>query len=467
MTTQRTYSSISLAALIIGLAATSCSLAFADTTTGDDGCLPHGCPLLPMDVVLDDKAREALLALRSYDEDERGNEIPLSDQDKMNALEALLSAGDADKTTLTLRGDKGGGEQINQDSATILSPYRIEGYDDDDDHHSKEAQLLGVFDGHGTLGEITSKHAATEIPRLLAEKLAALLPALEDEAAVSQAIKEAFVEVDQSDPTGGVGGATATMVLQLGAKLYIANAGDSRSFIGVLVDGEVDVVYQSRADLPDLPDERARITQMGGYVHIPPDPTQDVPRAYYVDEEGRARYGLAMSRSIGDWSVQGVIPEPIVDVVNVADLMTSAMAKYAEKCQSETYDEDDDDDDEDEEDEEDMEEAFEDEEKDKDTPKETCEALNAREIHIFAVSASDGMMDFLEPEQIAYVFAAAFFVEDNPHPHSAAEHLILQAAQDWNEAHDGHYRDDIAVASFKVLAGEHMLAEGSTINDEL
>jgi serine/threonine protein phosphatase PrpC len=445
MATPRRHSSISLAALI-ALAAT-CSLAFADT---GDVCPPHGCPLLPMDVVLDKDARDALLALRSYDEDGRGNELPISDEDKMKALEALLSAGDADKTTLTLRGDKGGqGEQINQDSATIFSPYLIEGYE-------KEAQLLGVFDGHGNLGEITSKHAATEIPRLLADKLATLIP-LEDEEAISQAIKEVFVEVDKSDPTGGVGGATATMVLQLGAKLYIANAGDSRSFIGVLVDGDVDVVYKSREDLPILPDERARITKAGGYVHIPANPAEDVPRAYYVDEKGRARYGLAMSRSIGDWSVQGVIPEPIVDVVNVADLITSAMAKYAETCQSDLDEEEDDEDDE----------ESEGEEKNKDTPKTTCEALKAKEIHIFAVSASDGMMDFLEPEHIAYVFAAAFFVEENPHPHSAAEHLILQAAEDWNEENDGQYRDDIAVASFKVLAGEHMLAEGSTINDEL
>jgi serine/threonine protein phosphatase PrpC len=76
-----------------------------------------------------------------------------------------------------------------------------------------------------------------------------------------------------------------------------------------------------------------------------------------------------------------------------------------------------------------------DEESDKDTPEKSCEVLNAQEINIFAVLVSDGMMDFLEPEHIAYVFAAAFFVKENPYPHTAAEHLILHAAEDWSKEH--------------------------------
>jgi len=66
-------------------------------------------------------------------------------------------------------------------------------------------------------------------------------------------------------------------------------------------------VYQSREDKPDLPEEKARIVAAGGYVHIPPNDNGDVPRAYHIDENGQARYGLAMSRSLGDWKVKGVM----------------------------------------------------------------------------------------------------------------------------------------------------------------
>lgn len=69
----------------------------------------------------------------------------------------------------------------------------------------------------------------------------------------------------------------------------------------------VQIVFQSREDKPDLPDEKARIFAAGGYVHIPSSEREGVPRAYYIDENRQARYGLAMSRSLGDWNVQGVM----------------------------------------------------------------------------------------------------------------------------------------------------------------
>jgi serine/threonine protein phosphatase PrpC len=397
-------------------------------------CPSYGCPLLPLDVVSDKGANAALTALRTFDVDEQGKEAPPSEETINEALQALISAGDGDKTTLTLCGDKGG-PAINQDRAMIYSPYKIQG-------STVKAQLLGVFDGHGEKGEITSEHAVTTVPKLLAQKLAAI--SLENEELVSQAIKETFIEVDKTDTTAGKGGCTATIVLQLGSKLYVGNAGDSRSMIAVLVEDDVEVVYESRDDKPDIPEEKARIIEMGGYVHIP-DPKEDVPRAYAVAEDGRLKHGVAMSRSIGDWDCQGVIAEPIVDVLDIAALAATKLASYKEWCKK-----------------------AEAEEKAKPDAEEVdmeCDDVHTHDVSFFAISASDGLMDYVKPAGVAHVFAASMYVPENPHPHTASEYLILQAANMWNKVHNGEYRDDIAVAAFKVWSDADLALQKETGDD--
>jgi serine/threonine protein phosphatase PrpC len=405
-------------------------VAAADSSSN---CPSFGCPLLPLDVISDKGAHAALEALRTYAVDEEGNETAPSEETVNEALQALISAGDENMTTLTLCGDKGG-PPINQDRAMIYSPYNIQG-------STLKAQLLGVFDGHGENGEATSEHAVTNVPKILAEKLASI--SLEDEELVSKAIKETFIEVDETDPSDSKGGSTATIVLQLGPKLYVGNAGDSRSFIAVLLEDEVEVIYQSREDKPDIPEEKARITAMGGYVHIP-DPEEDVPRAYAVAEDGRLRHGVAMSRSIGDWDCQGVIAEPIVDVLNIADIVASKVASYTKWCKETEA------------------EAKAGAEPDAEDVDMECDDVKATDVSIFAISASDGMVDFIDLEAIAHVFAASMFVPENPHPHTGAEYLILQAANIWNKVHGGEYRDDIAVAAFKVWSDENLVADKET-----
>jgi serine/threonine protein phosphatase PrpC len=404
-------------------------------------CHPWGCPLLPFDVVMDPIAQKALEDLRSsIGEDKDGNEVALELENFKETLELLSSAGDADKTTMTLQGDKGGtGKPINQDRAMIYSPFQIP-------NNTKQTQLLGVFDGHGDGGELTSQHAVTMVPKLLSEQLGQL-SSLDDTVAVSQIIKNVFLEVDQTDPSNGEGGCTASIILQLGNKIYVGNAGDSKSFIAVLVEPEVEVVYESREDKPDLPDERARIIQMGGFVLV--DETgEDVPRAYYVDADGRPRYGLAMSRSLGDWTVQGVIAEPIVDVLDVSELVGQTMADYAQACADAQ---------------EEWNKSDENSNTDPTTEEEAfqCEALDPREVHLVAVSATDGLLDFLQTEQIAFIYASAFFIEGNPHPHLASEFLIVQSAEAWNDAYQGQYRDDIAVAAVKIFSDDSILAESA------
>jgi serine/threonine protein phosphatase PrpC len=406
----------------------SYSVTTAAAVKFDEGCPPYGCPLFPLDVISSETARAGLEFLRKQHEEE-GTRDP-NNYSYYRTMETLKSAGNEDQVTLTLMGYKGGplSDQINQDSATIISPFYVGAtaiVDTDD------SQLLGIFDGHGKLGEITSNHASKEIPRILSTKLKELvqtqqvasLTALK-QSIVSKAIQEAFIEADKSDPTGGVGGATATMILQLGHKIYVANAGDSRSFIGVYVDGKVHVVYVSREDKPNLPDERQRIMEAGGYVHIPLNPREDVPRAYYVNPQGRAEFGLAMSRTIGDWKVQGVIAEPIVDVLNVAALVNDGIANHTEA------------------------------------------SMHPSEIQIVAVSVSDGMIDYLSSEEIANEMGISFFEQNSRHPFVVAENLILRAAEGWDGEHYGQYRDDIALSACKVIINDKIMEDGNRAIEE-
>lgn len=182
----------------------------------------------------------------------------------------------------------------------------------------------------------------------------------------------------------------------------------------------IQIVYQSREDKPDLPEEKARILAAGGYVHIPSNEEDDVPRVYHIDKNGYAQYGLAMSRSLGDWRVKGVTPEPLVDILNLSEIVERALTSYAETCSNEKYDE----------------------------KEQHCDSTN---VHIFATSISDGLIDYVSPDDIGKVMAEAFFDQNsNLHPHSAAEKLINQAAKGWKDEFEGHYRDDIAIASFVV-----------------
>jgi serine/threonine protein phosphatase PrpC len=404
-------------------------------------CPSFGCSSKTLDIAADegplmDAMKVLRLGVSSGD---------VLEEELHDAQTLLQSTGDRRALTLTLAGYKGPNQQVNQDRALLIRPFRIV-HGQVDSSKDTTIQLMGVFDGHGNGGERSSQHALEQVPERLARKLAAicgddihrLLQQDEEEmeSAVKAALHDVFLEVDRTDPTQGQAGCTATVVLHLGSKLYIANAGDSTSFVGVYFrpkndsgnavmealppEQQVRIVYQTREDKPDLPEERERILDAGGYVHIPADPGQDVPRAYHVDPNGNLQWGLAMSRSLGDWSVQGVTAEPVVDVLNMKDIVDSALASHAETCQ------------------------------DGETEK-VCEALDASEVRIFAVSASDGMMDELPPSYIGSVLARAFFGPDsNVHPLTAAENLILEAAKGWNRLFNGQYRDDIAISAVTI-----------------
>lgn len=365
-------------------------------------CPAYGCPILPQDVYYEEPVKAALTALRLKKRDD------VSEDD----LKELESSGNRDMASLTLIGYKGGPleKQINQDRAFCVAPYNI------GKKSAENIQILGVFDGHANLGERVSQYTVTELPKLLASKL----KGIEGEEEVKSALVETFVEMDKTAPAEISGGCTASVILQKGPKVYFANAGDSRSFLVVYRTSsqKAEVVYITREDKPSLPDEKERVEKMGGQVYLP---IRGTSRVLYVDPETGMQSGLAMSRSIGDWEAGklGVIPDPLVDVIDIPALVEAQM-----NCKASDPDG----------------EIFVDVECDSDKD----------DIYVFAVSATDGMMDFATPEIVAETVAVSLYNEDGPHLLTALEQLIYMAAQGWEQSKQGRYRDDIAVVVSQI-----------------
>jgi len=420
-----------------------------------NGCPRYGCPLLPRDMYFDEEAQAALKAIRSLHEkygNRRANSssptttitVPQSDvknitqeramgaadgekAEQLNhsrALELLKSAGGQDQATLTLIGYKGGDikDQVNQDRAFVVSPFHIDDEDTSDSDSSMSSysgcgsrtpnRLLGVFDGHSNLGEVVSQYTVTHLPELLSSKLGPILSSKstpsEESEQIQQALIETFVEIDKNAPAEPSGGCTASIVLQLDKKIYVANAGDSRSLIATYnkSTSAVDIVYITREDKPDLPEERARVERMGGRVYIPPpDRYGASSRVLFVDKNTDRMNGLAMSRSIGDWDAGklGVIPDPTVAVLDISDLINASASSGHDG-----------------------------------------------DVEVFAVSATDGLLDFVNTVEIATSVAHSLYTEDGPHLLSACESLITTAATLWWKAKNGTYRDDIAIAVSKM-----------------
>jgi serine/threonine protein phosphatase PrpC len=463
-------------------------------TTLYAACPSYGCPLYPIDVHYNtEEYKQALEEMRA----DKRQVVQSSKASQFLAQHCCRS----DAVTLTLIGYKGGDlqSQINQDRGLIVSPFLIEpnttNTNAETEHNttitttpsvqtflSLPRQLVGVFDGHAPLGERVSEYAAQQLPELLAQKMIQntmqrfnnsnnsnnhtcetdLFEALSIEI-TKQSIHEAFVELDQKVPAHPSGGCTATVVLQQGTKLFVANTGDSRSFIvacrsnpHLSSDNPTNttnststpqLVYISREDKPDLPDERERVERTGGQVYIP---MRGTSRVVYHDPVTGAPTGLAMSRSIGDWEAgkMGVIPDPIIDVLDTNAIVARILEQDAQTKQNGNED-----------DEEDLDAvAYQEVDAVGNIVSESLTSSSSStrapplprgeedDVFLFAVSATDGMMDYLSPLDIARILAHALFDPAGAHPVAAVEHLIFAAANAWQQAKQGRYRDDIAIS---------------------
>lgn len=143
--------------------------------------------------------------------------------------------------------------------------------------HPTKLSFFGVFDGHG--GDKVALFAGENIHNIIAKQDTFKTGNYE------QALKDGFLATDRAilnDPKyeEEVSGCTACVSLIAGDKLYIANAGDSRSVLGV--KGRAKPL--SFDHKPQNEGEKARITAAGGFVDF-----------------GRVNGNLALSRAIGDF----------------------------------------------------------------------------------------------------------------------------------------------------------------------
>jgi len=143
----------------------------------------------------------------------------------------------------------------------------------------KEGRIsfFGVYDGHG--GETIASYSGENLHNILAKQ-----PAFEA-GNYAQALKDGFLATDRAilkDPghRDDVSGCTATTAVVTDSTIYVGNAGDSRTVLGMKGRAK-PLSYDHK---PQNEGESARIRAAGGFIDF-----------------GRVNGNLALSRAIGDF----------------------------------------------------------------------------------------------------------------------------------------------------------------------
>lgn len=187
----------------------------------------------------------------------------------------------------------GSTRKINQDRALAIYPY----------NGDDTLALMGVFDGHGKLGEHASQFVIDQLPTTLHNH-----PDYPTDR--KAALRQAFVDVDRAlgrHVDASVSGTTAVACLMQGQQMQVANCGDSRAIIARRQGGKLVAHDLTIDQKPDTPAEKVRIEKMGG--RVSPAAADGTPSRVWHNFRG-----LAMARSIGDHNAKtiGVIAEPEV-----------------------------------------------------------------------------------------------------------------------------------------------------------
>ncbi|KAF7946782.1 hypothetical protein EAE96_009764 [Botrytis aclada] len=161
--------------------------------------------------------------------------------------------------------------------ATILDLQNTKGQELKPAPIDSRLSFFGVYDGHG--GDRVALFAGENIHQIIAKQEAF------QKGDIEQALKDGFLATDRAilmDPRyeEEVSGCTASVGIISYKKIYVGNAGDSRSVLGV--KGRAKPL--SFDHKPQNEGEKARINAAGGFVDF-----------------GRVNGNLALSRAIGDF----------------------------------------------------------------------------------------------------------------------------------------------------------------------
>lgn len=207
-----------------------------------------------------------------------------------------------------------GRPKVNQDTGYIVRDFG----------GNPEQALFAVYDGHGLRGD----KVAQFISQMISNKLEEHPGLVGDETA---AFEHAFTAADkalapQKKMDAEWSGSTAVAALLRGDKVWVANVGDTRCILasnskaaqrkGGVMSREIKSKELSKTHSPDLPSEKKRIEQSGGFVSPPPGPGLS---ARVWSDAAMTQVGIAMARSIGDHAVTklGVIATPDVQAYDL------------------------------------------------------------------------------------------------------------------------------------------------------
>ncbi|KAI0393282.1 phosphatase 2C-like domain-containing protein [Xylariaceae sp. FL0594] len=190
-------------------------------------------------------------------------------------VEKTSAKGEDDRLLYGVSAMQGWRISMEDAHCTVLDLLTPKG--DETKSHPSRLSFFGVFDGHG--GDKVAQYAGKNITDILVKQDTFKNGNYE------QSLKDCFLATDRailSDPQyeEEVSGCTACCGLISADKIFIANAGDSRSVLGV--KGRAKPL--SFDHKPSNEGERARITAAGGFVDF-----------------GRVNGNLALSRAIGDF----------------------------------------------------------------------------------------------------------------------------------------------------------------------
>jgi serine/threonine protein phosphatase PrpC len=366
-----------------------------------------GISLTPCDVLWDSTARTALQLLRQRSK--RTTQTTATEEDAEPFVTTALypcchdDGKDHRFLTFTLVGDKGGKnalDQINQDRAFIH--HRGEGGSSSSSSAENDPDILlaGVVDGHGASG-----HYVAEWIRHSLKQQLFVEPVLgsnnNDTNHIPDIIANTVKSLDKAVPSQFAydSGATLSFLLRVGETLYFSNTGDSQTFLAAAVLDErnndlldVNIVFASELHKPTARHERQRLEALGHTI----DAAED--RVWYaVPNQGL--HGMATSRTIGDHQAgpYTLIPDPDVVMLTIHDVLKDQRMKRQlllspnSTIASPAAD--------------DQKVCTGDVQSDGSVDTSSCRDESpptGERIHLFAVSATDGILDYFKPEEMAY-----------------------------------------------------------------